>query len=437
MAVLACLTAGGNCAFAQSDSVYVDDSVEYMPLRKFDFGTPNPYADGSEEEQPVDFLKTASSEVILRSFEESDRAMRSDVPVLRASSESGTQYSVGQISYQEDVTPYGARIYNVPVMTSPSSRFAPQISLQYNSQAGNGLAGYGWNIGGLSSITMTNKNLYYHGETAPANVSDTDAAYSLDGVPLVRNDDASLATEYPLGTARGHIIVKKHMSGNVIGYFTALYPDGSKVTFGMTSNTTAKSVYPVTLWEDRLGNQIIYSYSYSNNEYRISTIRYKHKNNSTDAGRLTFSYLARQDWHTRYRAGQATSQNYLLRSITSESGGVTLCKYELVHASKDGVSLLTSIKCANASGEQLRPLNFYYGNRSGYTVPPGSDDFSKTDYLFLATYFSSSSGVEFLYNRGKYVPDSYSDGLMVLPRFSIYDVVATKRSGIFNNKIHK
>ncbi len=140
-------------------------------------------------------------------------------PVM-ALSEDDTEYAVGQIPYQEDVTPYGGRMYNVPVMITPLAKFSPQISLQYNSQAGNGLAGYGWNIGGLSSITIANKNLYYNGKVAPANINDLNAVYSLDGLPLVRNDDAT--SEYFLETAKGHIIVKENMSGDFIKYFTVL-----------------------------------------------------------------------------------------------------------------------------------------------------------------------------------------------------------------------
>lgn len=428
---LACLMAGWECASAQTETGTISpvDSVEYVPLQRFDFGTPNPNAVEEQQNIQEDFLKTASFEAILRTLP-TPATGAPDYSIMAVAA-NATSYSVGHIPYQESVTPYGGRVYTIPFMTSPLAGFAPQVSLQYNSQAGNGLAGYGWNIGGLSSITMTNKNLYYHGETAPANVSDTDAAYSLDGVPLVRNDDASLAAEYPLETARGHIIVKKHMSGNVISYFTALYPDGSKATFGMTSNTTAKSVYPVTLWEDRFGNQVIYNYDYSNSDYRILSILFKRKNNSTYAGKLTFSYSSRMDRYTRYRAGQVSNQDYILKSVNTESAGSILCTYSLSHSLKNGVNLLTDVRCKNAGGEQFRPLTFVYGDNS-ISVPNPSKDFSKTDYLFLSTYFSSSSDVKFIYNRGKYMSDSYSDGVMILPSFDIYNVVKKKLGGLFN-----
>lgn len=430
--LLACMFAGKGYAFAQADTTMLaaGDSIEIMPLQMFDFGKPNPNADNSKTVQPIDYLKTASSEEIRRTVMEANLLAGNNGYSAMSVSDDATEYAVGQIPYQEDVTPYGGRVYNVPIMITPLAKFTPQISLQYNSQAGNGLAGYGWNIGGLSSITITNKKLYYHGNTAPANINDTDAVYSLDGMPLVKNDDTSLSTEYPLETAKGHVIVKKHMSGDVISHFTALYPDGSKATFGLTSNTSAKAVYPITLWEDKQGNQIAYNYSSTNSDYRISSILFKHKNHSVYVGRLIFSYSTRTDYYTQYRAGQSSYQSNILKSITSVSDGYTLCTYQLTHELKDNVNLLTSIGCTNTSGEQLRPLTFVYGNTNSY-ASSSSNDFGKSDYLFLSTYFSSSSDVEFIYNRGKYMPDSYNDGVMILPSFSNYDVTAIKKTGIW------
>lgn len=419
--VLACILAGKDYAFAQADttSITSSDSLEVMPLQRFDFGIPNPNADKTKIEPVIDILKAATSEEIQQASLEATLLTGNDDYSVMTLSDDNTGYAVGQIPYQEDITPYGGRIYNIPIMVSPMSDFPPQISLQYNSQAGNGLAGFGWSIGGLSSITLTNKNQYYHGTVAPANLSGTNGAYLLDGVPLVQNDDSSLSAEYQLETAKGHILVKKHMSDSAVCNFTVLYPDGSKATYGISSNTSAKIVYPITLWEDRLGNQIVYNYSYTNSDYRVTSIQYKHKNNSSYVGRINFSYSTRTDYHTRYIAGQSSYQNYILKSITSISNGSTLCTYNLSHELKDGANLLTSIGCTNSSGEQLRPLRFDYGSNNYYGGST-SNDLRKNDYLFLSSYFSNSGEVKFIYNRGKMMASNFKDGLVILPSFSNY-----------------
>ena len=425
--VLACIFAGRDNAFAQVDTTLVtsSDSIEVMPLQKFDFGIPNPNADKTKVAPAIDFLKTATSEEIQQASLEATLLTGNDDYSVMALSDDNTEYAVGQIPYQEDITPYGGRVYNVPIMVSPMSDFPPQVSLQYNSQAGNGLAGFGWNIGGLSSITLTNKNHYYHGTVAPATLSGTNGAYLLDGVPLVQNDDPSLSSEYQLETAKGHVLVKKHMSASAVCYFSVLYPDGSKATYGMTSNTSAKTVYPITLWEDRLGNQIVYNYSYTNSDYRVTSILYKHKNNSSYIGRINFNYSTRTDYHTRYTAGQTSYQNYILKSITSISNGSTLCAYNLTHELKDGANLLTSIGCTNSSGEELRPLRFDYGTNN-YYGGSSLNDLRKNDYLFLSSYFSTSGDVKFIYNRGKMLSSSFKDGLVILPSFLNYGPIDRK-----------
>ncbi len=412
---------GENSISAQNNSTLPesDCSIVYLPLNKFDFGTPNPNADSTKIVTPEENTFTS-------------RKMRMATMAL---TEDDTEYAVGQIPYQEEVTPTGGRVYSVPIMVSPMSKFPPQISIQYNSQAGNGLAGYGWDIAGLSAITITNRNLYYHDKVSPANIYDWDQVYSLDGVPLVQNDSETLSSEFALETARGHILVKKHMGDMYVNYFSVLYPDGSRAIFGLTSNTDPQAVFPITFWEDKFGNQIVYNYLSTNSDYRISSIEYKHMGHSSLVGRLSFSYAPRTDYHTRYRAAQATYQDNILKSITSVSKGDTLAVYQLTHEFINEANMLMSIGCTNSSGEQLRPLTFSYGEASAYP-PSGQKDFSKTASMLLSSYFgtsssdttqtSSSDTTKFIYRRGKFQPDNYKDGLIVYPDFEIYDTVAVK-----------
>ena len=461
-------------AFAQIDTVAATalitacDDIEVVPPQKFDFGVPNPNADRTQVVRRIDYLKTASTDEILKSNNVtpgtvSTEQMRhpmmgagmvtsaaeevldpmmtagmsgeSEYASVMAASVEDSLYAVGQIPYNESVTAFGGRVYDIPIMITPLAGFAPQVSLQYNSQSGNGLAGYGWSIAGLSSITLTDKTLYYNGKVAPASINDSDAAYSMDGIPLVQNDEPSLATEYPLATAKGHIIVQKHRTGDFVSHFTALYPDGSKATFGMPSDTIVRIVYPITSWEDKLGNKVTYNYNRNlSTEDRIQSIRFRRAGDSTDTGELKFSYARRTDRHTRYRDGLSLYQGCILKSITSESRGRKLCTYQLTHQFRGGVNLLTSVWCENASGEQLHPLSFAYGSADS-SGESAIKDFVKCDNLFLSTYFSSSSDVKFIYNRGKFMADSYNDGVMILPKFSNYGIVATKR--VLFNEYHQ
>ena len=113
---------------------------------------------------------------------------------------------------------------------------------------------------------------------------------------------------------------------------------------------------------DKLGNKTIYNYYTSSSEYWISDIFFVNKDGDTNEsylGRVTFEYEDRTDHYSRYVACEKVEENKILKHIISESTYLnTICEYELAHELRDGVNLLTSIRCMNSEGEQLRPLNF-------------------------------------------------------------------------------
>lgn len=69
---------------------------------------------------------------------------------------------VGNLTGSFNASPTGAASYTVPIEVSPGIQgMQPNISLVYNSQSGNGIAGMCWNIGGLSIISRVPKDYYF------------------------------------------------------------------------------------------------------------------------------------------------------------------------------------------------------------------------------------------------------------------------------------
>lgn len=67
--------------------------------------------------------------------------------------------AVGVIPGIANVTPSGGASYTIPIAIPPGTNgLVPEIALVYNSQSGNSIAGYGWTIAGLSSISRVQKN---------------------------------------------------------------------------------------------------------------------------------------------------------------------------------------------------------------------------------------------------------------------------------------
>ena len=100
---------------------------------------------------------------------------------LLASAQDYTGTMTGTFS----VSSNGAATYTIPIILRDGySDFTPNISLTYNSQAGNGVAGYGWNISGLSSITAIPHTVYFDSNASSIGINSNDA-YALDGQRLL------------------------------------------------------------------------------------------------------------------------------------------------------------------------------------------------------------------------------------------------------------
>ncbi len=85
----------------------------------------------------------------------------------------------------------GGAVYTIPVMTVQGvGAVTPQISLVYNSHAGNGMLGMGGSIGGLSTITRCRKTLGQDREAQAVNFSKQDR-FCLDGQRLVLERDSN------------------------------------------------------------------------------------------------------------------------------------------------------------------------------------------------------------------------------------------------------
>ena len=279
----------------------------------------------------------------------------------------GNAYDAGRIPLEEGTTPTGGRTYLVRIPAAAGIRFVPEVALAYNSQGGNGVAGFGWSLSGLSSVSIIPKTRYWHGTQAAARVDDAEAAGALDGVPFVANEGPDYAAAYPLVTARGRIFAKAHRNGaGVITHFTAIFPDGTRATFGWSDGTVARAVYPVTEKTDRYGHRITYEYSHAEDggsDCRITSIRYGYDAGGIPAASVTFTYAERSDRTTTYFAGTTLTNGYILKGISSLNGVEVLAQYGLTHELSEEVNLLKGISCSDGAGHSLPPLNFTYVRR--------------------------------------------------------------------------
>lgn len=311
-----------------------------------------------------------------------------------------TSKDVGVIPINSQVTPSGGLVYNVPISCVPvRSGIAPSVSIAYNSQGGNDIVGYGWSIGGLSSITRVPRSMYYDGKTAPVEVNGDDALM-LDGVRLLPTTVVNV-----FETEQGNIRVKAQKTASgTFSYFTVLYPNGTVAVFGSQTNTSDCLVYPISKSTDVLGNMVSFSYAYQNNRYRILNIEYgAHTSSDTPLANIAFTYKDRVDVLSGFEGETEVKLFHLLDNIKCYHGIELLHTYSFVYKTSN-VSLLTRIDCDN-----LNPLLFYYGydnNMNGW----------EKQKAILTRYFNQDT--DLVVNKVKFESGTEDDGLFSYPDFN-------------------
>ena len=333
---------------------------------------------------------------------------------------SSSTYSVGEIPLQYGVSGSGARTYSVPIYTAPDIKYAPSLSLVYNSQGGHGYGGYGWDLGGISAITLTSKTIYWDDTVKAASAQDTAGVFCLDGIRLVRNDNSVTKSAYPLVTATGHILVApvRGVSG-YIKSFNVLYPDGTRAVFGTgTDLGFTLPAYPVVRATNIEGKKIEYAYTLDNTDgnHTLNSISYGFNNSGTATASVQFTSVA--DTAYIYFAGKKIRRSPRITCITSISSGITLYTYSLTYQTIGGTQMLKTISLSNSSGNSLPPLTFTYWTEA---FPHSGQDSIKLAKTRSLAYIFSPGESAFVLKRGKFSVGNYNDGLIAYRDLPIYE----------------
>ncbi len=231
----------------------------------------------------------------------------------------------GEVSYS------GTFSYRYPIQApSGTNGMAPSIALAYNSASGNGLAGVGFVLSGLSVIERD--------ASYPVLLNASDH-YILDGEKLFKNADSSYHTEREdfsrifTYSSTGQKIDDPNSSG---AYWVVEKKDGTKWFYGSTPDSRIIALKKkngpqynyARLWalskvEDSLGNYFSVSYEEdaTNGDYYPSRIVYTKNDVQTlnAYNVIEFSYEPRPDVYPRY-APTFLEENLRLKWITVRVG---------------------------------------------------------------------------------------------------------------------
>ncbi|MFP5040288.1 RHS repeat-associated core domain-containing protein [Parasediminibacterium sp. JCM 36343] len=259
------------------------------------------------------------------------------------------------------VSDVGALNYVLPIEVEKGvNSFQPNISLTYNSQSGNGMAGWGWNITGLSMITIGGKSKAIDGMTIGAQNDGSDPFY-LDGQRLVPGAESNTFVTQKFSTIK----VTKDFSTDYP--FIVQFPDGKISKY---KNLQSNGNYYISTISDALGNEIHYTYTLiadlTNNGIvtryvpYLEKISYGGKDITTDKYYIKFNYANRNTPLTAYSRGI----NYVTDKVLSK---ITVGYMDASSAERTYSLIYDHIQ--NNTTERLVGIQLY--NKAGNPLPNG------------------------------------------------------------------
>ena len=294
----------------------------------------------------------------------------------------GRTDAVGITAGQFAVDKNGAASYSIPIGVSPGTAgMEPKLSLNYSSQGGNGIAGFGWSLSGASGITRGPQTMAVDGKIHGVDYTYDDRYY-LDGQRLmvvpgsagVAGLDGASGTEYRTETESFSRIVSYGTAGNGPQWFKVWTKAGLIIEFGnSTSGDSRRDLngqvlsWGVNKISDTSGNYITFSYNKdaAAGTQTLSRIDYTgHEGTPRVApyASVRFEYEDRIDKSSGYVAGLLSAQSVRLKTISAYYGETVVKSYSLKYTERpyNGRSILTSLYEVGKDGRAYPPVTFEY-----------------------------------------------------------------------------
>lgn len=273
---------------------------------------------------------------------------------------------VGNTNGELSVSGTGGAVYNIPIALPPGiNNVAPNISLNYSSQSGDGSVGYCWNIGGISRISRVPSTLYHDGIIDPVDFDNYDR-FTLDGQRLILKSGTYGNTGSTYETENFSNLKISFLANGFQTYFKVEYPDGSIALYGYSNETSSMlsfSEWPITQWKNPQNLSINYKYYNYNNELHIKSIDFG-TNTNTGINKIEFTYKTKNKETVYYIDSIEYRKNKVLSSIKVTGNGVSYRNYYLTHdLTSTGYERLKSIQEKTGDNtKSLKPIIFSYKN---------------------------------------------------------------------------
>ncbi len=344
-----------------------------------------------------------------------------------------TNEHIGTIAAQFRVTESGAATYSIPIsLPTGTAGVMPQVSLNYSSQAGEGLMGQGWSLSAASAITRCGKTPVYDGKQGGVDLTTKDRL-CYNGQRLLKNrtantkytndigisDSSYWATSAIYHTATdGFVRVTPHYYGATIRAFTVenkagevhYYGDVSYISSskksllgkslarsfkklgGSTTNgrsdayihsktsTSKASTWLIKAVQDVKGNYFVYNYNHFYNKYGthygesyLTSIDYTGNTVQGTAPYATvaISYKDSKKLRSGWAAGSPVLSSKLISKIEVKVDGALYRKYTPNYYEsdfQDEKNFLESLTECAGDGKCNAPISFNWQKPAAITT---------------------------------------------------------------------
>lgn len=297
-----------------------------------------------------------------------------------------SQTNVGKsIAADFNVSASGGLTYQVPFeLPNYVLGHFPDLGLAFNSQAGDGVPGYGWSISGLSSITRIPATKYHDGFIDPVDFDGNDR-YALDGQRLIikSGDYGSSGSTYQT-EAYSNFKITAYSSfddDSLHGplYFIVHHPNGIRYWYGYTGDSRSSLQWTLSKIEDTQGNVVYLNYGISQGIIRIESVE-----DPVAKVKVEFNYVTKTNVTPQAIGGEFYRNTNLLTSVDVKVNNTnSYYTYEIEHENTlNGTKRVKEIRQKNRLGESVPSIKFNYASGVALNV---TDDTSQYPHELGAT----------------------------------------------------
>lgn len=315
------------------------------------------------------------------------------------------ELSVGSTAGGHAVTSTGGATYTIPInIPKGTANMEPNIALTYNSQSSSGVAGRGWNIAGLSSITRAPETYYHNGLTEGVDLLNSNN-FSIDGsIFNLNGTSAVVPKENP-----SYKITPINSWGGAPVWFKVEVENGLIMEFGnttdsrfMTNDNSTPLIWNVSKVYDQYGNYMEFKYNNSHRQPRIVQILYTGNNveGLSPYNEVNFYYnsLPNNEINENFIAGSSIASKYILSGITSRTHNTTYRDYVFEYT-QNFYTLLKSVTEKGINGAEYNPTLFQYGDNTASIVSEPSTSISNADVVSGQDFNNDGKSDILLWNK--------------------------------------